>query len=279
MTYPDAMDSRDTPFLVILALPALIVFSAFFLLPMARLVAMAGSGPEGVAAYIAVLTHPRYFESLMATLALSAGVTAATLALCGVVGVFLVRNHFFGHSLLVATLTLPLAFPGVVVGFMVIMLAGRQGLIGEITQALTGEKLVFAYSMAGLFIGYLYFSIPRVLLTVMAAAEKLDPGLEEAARSLGASTWRVVRDVVIPGLKPALISSGAICFATSMGAFGTAFTLATNIDVLPMTIYTEFTLSANIAMAASLSIVLGVITWICLALARNAAGNTVAAAA
>jgi len=79
------------------------------------------------------------------------------------------------------------------VGFMVIMLAGRQGVIGDLWALVAGRKLVFAYSMAGLFTGYLYFSIPRVILTVMAAAEKLDPRLEEAARSLGATPWRVVR--------------------------------------------------------------------------------------
>ena len=170
------------------------------------------------------------------------------------------------------------AFPGVVIGFMVIMLAGRQGLIGQVTQALTGEKLVFAYTIAGLFMGYVYFSIPRTILTVMAAAEKLDPKLEEAARSLGASPWRVLLDVIIPGLKPAFISAGAICFATAVGAFGTAFTLAARINVLPMVIYTEFTLSANIAMAAALSFVLGIVTWLVLAVARTAAGSSVAAA-
>ena len=63
-----------------------------------------------------------------------------------------------------------------------------------------------------------------------------------------------------------------------MGAFGTAFTLATNIDVLPMLIYTEFTLSANIAMAAALSVGLGLVTWAILALARSFGGTTVAAA-
>jgi putative spermidine/putrescine transport system permease protein len=118
-----------------------------------------------------------------------------------------------------------------------------------------------------------------VILTIMAAAEKLDPRLEEAARSLGATPWQVVRDVIVPGLRPALLSSGAICFATAMGAFGTAFTLATEIEVLPMTIYTEFTLRANIATAAALSIVLGAVTWLVLALARTAAGSSVAAAA
>ena len=69
----------------------------------------------------------------------------------------------------------------------------------------------------------------------------------------------------------------AIAFATAMGAFGTAFTLATNIDVLPMVIYTEFTLSANIAMAAALSIVLGLVTWVLLLIARSLSGTTVAA--
>jgi putative spermidine/putrescine transport system permease protein len=210
---------------------------------------------------------------------LSGAVTAATLVISGIAGLFLSRNRFPGRPVLTAMLTFPLAFPGVVVGFMVILLAGRQGLIGQAAQKLTGENLVFAYSMAGLFLGYLYFSIPRVILTIMAAAEKLDPRLEEAARSLGASPWRVVVDVLIPGLKPALISAGAICFATSMGAFGTAFTLATRINVLPITIYTEFTNYANFATAAALSIVLGVLTWLVLNLARTFAGSTVAAAA
>jgi putative spermidine/putrescine transport system permease protein len=160
---------------------------------------------------------------------------------------------------------------------MIILLVGRQGLVGNISQAVMGEKLVFAYSMTGLFLGYLYFSIPRVITTVMAAAEKIDVNLEEAARSLGASTWAITKDILIPALTPGLISSGAICFATSMGAFGTAFTLATDIDVLPIVIYTEFTLSANIAMASALSILLGLITWGSLILARSAAGETIAA--
>lgn len=264
---------------IALILPALIIFSAFWLLPMARLLEVGASGEMGISAYWAVVTDPRYFSSLVSTVVLSASVTFATIVIAGISGIFLQRNRFFGRRFLLATLTFPLAFPGVVVGFMVILLVGRQGLVGNITEWLFGEKLVLAYSMAGLFLGYLYFSIPRVILTIMAAAEKLDGALEEAARSLGASPWQVIRDVMIPGLKPALISSGAICFATSMGAFGTAFTLATKINVLPITIYSEFTNYANFSLAAALSIVLGLITWLALALARSMAGSTVAAAA
>ncbi len=263
---------------LLLLLPSGLFFTAFFLLPMLRLFVIGGSGKLGWSAYAAILCNDTYRRALLTTLGVALATTAATLVISGISGIFLQRNEFPGKSLLVTLLTLPLAFPGVVIGFMVIMLAGRQGLIGSVSQWLVGERLVFAYSLAGLFMGYVYFSIPRTILTVMAAAEKLDPRLEEAARSLGASPWRVVCDVILPTLKPAFISAGAICFATAVGAFGTAFTLATRIEVLPMVIYTEFTLSANIAMAAALSFCLGAFAWLVLVLARSAAGSTVAAA-
>lgn len=270
--------ARDRRRALLLAVPALAVFAAFWLLPMARLVQVGASGPDGIAAYFAVVTNANYFRSLASTVALSAGVSVVTLALSLITGIFLQRNRFSGRGVLISLMTLPLAFPGVVVGFLVILLVGRQGLVGDVTTRLFDEKVVLAYGMAGLFIGYLYFSIPRVILTIMASVEKLDPALEEAARSLGASTWQVLRDVILPALTPAIISSGAICFATSMGAFGTAFTLATQINVLPLTIYNEFTNYANFSMAASLSIVLGIITWAALAAARSLAGAGVAAA-
>jgi len=260
-----------------MTIPAVVIFVAFFLLPMARLALVSIQGPDGFGLYISTLTTPRYLETLLYTFLLSVGVTIVTLIISGISGIFLTRNEFPGRSILISMLTFPLAFPGVVVGFMIILLAGRQGLVGQVTQALTTQKVVLAYSMTGLFLGYLYFSIPRVIITIMAAAEKIDISLEEAARSLGASSWRVIKDVLIPALTPGLISSGAICFATSMGAFGTAFTLATNIDVLPIVIYTEFTLEANIATASALSIVLGLITWGVLLLARSTAGETLAA--
>src|SRR5579864_7271745 len=263
---------------IALIAPALAIFMAFWLLPIVALLQVSADG-HAFATYRALLGNARYMTSLGATVLLSAAVTATTLVLSVISGLLLARREFPGKRTLLALLTFPLAFPGVVVGFMVIMLAGRQGLIGALSLKLTGDRLVFAYSMTGLFLGYLYFSIPRVIVTVMASATKLDASLEEAARSLGASPWQIMRDVVLPALSPGLIAAGAVCFATAMGAFGTAFTLATDIDVLPMTIYTEFTLNANMVTAAGLSIVLGVVTWLVLALARSATGSAVAATA
>lgn len=260
-------------------LPALIVCICFFVLPLIKLLILSVEGEQGIAIYWQALSEPRYFTSLLNTVLLSILVTIVTLVIALIMGIFLTRHHFYAKSLLISLLTFPLAFPGVVIGFLVIMLGGRQGVWANLGLLLADNRWTFAYSVIGLFIGYIYFSIPRVLLTIMAAAEKMDIALEEAAKSLGASQTRVIFDVILPSLKPALIASGAICFATSMGAFGTAFTLATQIDVLPMTIYTEFTLSANFAMAAALSLVLGIVTWGVLFAARSIVGASASPAA
>lgn len=268
---------RETPRLVLMLLPAGIVLAAFLLVPLVRLAITGASGPDGIAAYFSILTNPRHGHDTVMTFILAVTVTLAALVVSTIAGLFLARHVFPGRSALIAMLTFPLAFPGVVVGFLVIMLGGRQGLANLVSKALTGDRLVFAYSAAGLFVGYLYFSIPRVILNVMAAAETLDPSLPEAARSLGAGPVRVFLSVTLPALMPGLIASGAICFATAMGAFGTAFALATDIAVLPMTIYTEFTLQANIAGASALALVLGLITWATLFIARTLGGRGAAA--
>jgi putative spermidine/putrescine transport system permease protein len=138
-------------------LPLAVVTTAFFLLPMARLVVTGAEGPQGLAGYLAILTEPRYRATLINTVLLATATTIATLAIATVAGMFLQRHRFPGRAVLIAMLTFPLAFPGVVVGFLIILLAGRQGLIGDLTNRVFGEKLVFAYSIYGLFLGYLYF--------------------------------------------------------------------------------------------------------------------------
>ena len=253
-----------------LTLPALLFFCAFWLLPFARLlqIGMQDDRSTQQSGYWTVITQSHYLLSLLNTVLLS---LAVTLVIAAIVGCFLARQRFSGRGTLLALLTFPLAFPGVVVGFLVVMLAGRQGLLAQFSMSLLHERWTLAYSLAGLFIGYLYFSLPRAIVTLVAASEKLDRSLEEAARSLGASQWRITWDVIVPGLQPALLSTGALCFATSMGAFGTAFTLGTDLAVLPLTIYGEFTNYANFATAAALSVVMGGVAWLALMLARRLA--------
>ena len=160
---------------VMVCLTPLFIFSlAFLALPLIRLFLVSGESDAGWAIYLDIVRKPRYLNTLVLTVLVSLATTFAALAVSTTAGMFLVRNRFRGRGTLLAVLTLPLAFPGVVIGFLIILLGGRQGLVNQLTPG----HVVFAYSAIGLFLGYLYFSIPRVLLTVMAAAEKLDPALE-----------------------------------------------------------------------------------------------------
>jgi putative spermidine/putrescine transport system permease protein len=257
--------------------PAAVVFAAFWLLPMVQLVLLPAS--KGWATYFVVLTEPRYLQSLLQTTLLSAAVTLVALAVAAAVGLYLGRRQFVGRRLLLSVLTLPLSFPGVIVGFFVILVGGRQGPFADLTEALTGERITFAYGVSGLFLAYLYFSLPRAIASFTAVAERMEHELEEAARSLGARPWHIVRDVWWPALQPTALAVGAILFATAMGAFGTAFTLASRYEVLPITIYNEFTNYANFALAASLSIALGLMTWAVLFVARHFGGASTTGAA
>ncbi len=253
------------------ALPALVFFTAFWLLPAAKLISLPAT--SGWRTYFVVVTSPRYLESMVNTLVLSLAVTATTLVLGGAVGIYLARRRFFGRGALISMLTLPLSFPGVIVGFFVILLGGRQGLVPQLGAIVGLTGLTFAYGLLGLFLAYIYFSLPRAIASYTAAAEAMDMQLEEAARAFGASRLRIVRDVWLPQLAPTSVACGAILFATAMGAFGTAFTLASKVEVVPITIYNEFTNYANFALAASLSIALGLVTWAVLFVARHLGGD------
>ena len=96
------MRGRENRNLLVMVLPALIVGAAFFLIPLARLAVVGGTGGLGLKAYLAVVTNRQYFEALVSTIVLSVLVTAATLAIAGIAGVFLERNRFLGREALIS---------------------------------------------------------------------------------------------------------------------------------------------------------------------------------
>jgi len=103
------------------------VLAAFWLLPLAHLMLLGGQQRDGAGSgYWQVLSSPQYLGSLAQTCVLAAVVTLAALLVGGITGVFLARQRFFGRSTLAALLTFPLAFPGVVVGFVLLLVAGRM---------------------------------------------------------------------------------------------------------------------------------------------------------
>lgn len=246
-----------------LLLPALLITIYYFLYPLVVIILTSLHGPQGFTAahYADILLKPLYRQSLLSTVLLSLTVTAATLALSLVLAMVLARWEFPLKKLYQAIITFPLSFPGVVVGFMIIIMFGKTGFVPNLLLKITGHAAwQIAYSSGGLFLAYLYFSIPKVTMTLVGSVQRLDTRLEDAARSLGASAPAVFRHIMLPALRPALFSAGALCFATAMSAFGTAFTLAQNISVLPVLMYTEYTLSFQIEAASAMAVSLSAVT-------------------
>lgn len=139
---------------------------------------------------------------------LSLVVTAVTLVIAGVIAFFLARTEFKGKNLYMTLITFPISLPGVVVGFMIIILFGSTGVVPMATKLLTGQASgKIAYTILGIFFAYLYFNIPKIVMTLYGAVVEFDVRLEEAARTIGASEAQAIFKVVIPTLIPVFISA------------------------------------------------------------------------
>jgi putative spermidine/putrescine transport system permease protein len=251
----------------LLALPLILFLAALVLWPFARLVAAAAAGNGGSAgggggAFRIVLAAGRYRTALVNSLVLSAAAGSAAVLLSLTPAWVLARERFPGRRLLRAVVALPLSFSGVLVGFLMVVMLGRIGAVAELLRWLTGRDLLAgaAYTAVGLFAAYLYFEVPRAVLTLEAAFRRFPPELDAAARTLGAGARDRLLRVRLPLLAPALRSSFALTFSASMGSFGVALILARRFTVAPVEIYTELTGFLNDAVAGALCLLLALAT-------------------
>jgi putative spermidine/putrescine transport system permease protein len=212
--------------------------------------------------YLAVLVDPFLRNTMLLSLGLSAAVSLLSIILCIGPAWLLVRKDFPGKRMFRAVLTLPMAFSGVIIGFLAVIMIGRIGFIPQVSRWLVGIPLgeALAYSLTGLGIAYIWFQIPRATLTLESAIRKFDWDLESAAHSLGASTRQTFQYVLLPLLTPAIISTVAVTFAVSMGSFGVALLLLKRASVMPLEIYNQVYANLAFEMAAALSVILGIVT-------------------
>jgi putative spermidine/putrescine transport system permease protein len=212
--------------------------------------------------YVKLFGDGYYLSSLLHSVVLSLAIAVGSVILCIAPAWVLVRTRFPGKRLFRAVLTIPMAFSGVIVGFMIVIMLGRWGVIPAALHWLTGEAYLSmtAYTLSGLVIAYVYFEIPRATLTLEAAIRKFDFDLDAAARSLGATLWQRLWYVLVPLLLPAIISTVALAFAVSMGSFGVALIIAKKFNLLPVDIFLEITGYANFEFASALCVVMLAVT-------------------
>jgi len=133
---------------------------------------------------------------------------------------------------------LPLVLPPTVVGFFLLLLFGRNGPLGRILLHF-GATIVFSWPATVIAAAVVAF--PLMYLTARAALEQVDPQFLQAARTLGASEWRVFREVALPLAWPGVLAGTILSFARALGEFGATLMLAGNIPgrtaTIPIAIY------------------------------------------
>jgi putative spermidine/putrescine transport system permease protein len=262
----DPVTSATTRSGGLLLLPAALFLGLVFLIPAAAVVRSAmNRSPMRLLWQLAEVWRQPYTRRALANgVGLSVGVSLVAILLCLAPARLLARGRFRGRSLVRVLLSLPLAFSGVIVGFLAVVMLGRVGVIPLLAQAILGRPLGsgLAYAFPGLFLAYLFFEIPRAVLSLEAAFARLDPEMDAAARSLGASSLERLRRVTLPMLRPALWATFATTFSVSLGSYGAALILSRRFTVLPVEIYQEFTAFGDDAAAAAMAIWLAAVSLI-----------------
>lgn len=210
-------------------------------------------------------------ELLSSTIALAAlrlslicSVSAAAIAF--VLGVplawVLARANMRGTVVLRALVMLPLVLPPVVGGVALLLAFGRRGLIGQYLYDWFGVQLPF--TMAGVIIAEAFVAMPFLVITVEGALRSADPRFEEAAATLGANRWTVMRRVTLPLIAPALLAGTVLAWARALGEFGATITFAGNLpgvtQTLPLAVYSALETDREAAIALSLVLLLASLT-------------------
>lgn len=169
----------------------------------------------------------------------------------------LTRCRFPGRVLLNAFVHLPIVLPPVVTGWLLLIVFGVRGPIGALLQGWFGIRLVFTTAGAALACGVMTF--PIMIRSVRLSLEAVDPGLEQAARTLGAGWLDRLFTITLPLASPGILVGGIVAYATCLGEFGAVITFAANIpgqtQTLPLAIYAALQVPGGEATAAKLSLV------------------------
>jgi molybdate transport system permease protein len=207
---------------------------------------------------VADLVTPEAQSALRLSLFVSLAATALGLVLGVPLAWVYARTAFPGRNVVRALTTLPMVLPPVVGGVALLLAFGRRGLVGEWLDAGFGLRIPF--TTAATVMAATFVSLPFLVLTVEAGIRSIDGRYEEAARTLGASPWRIFRQVTLPLIAPSLFAGAVLCWARALGEFGATITFAGNLpgvtQTLPLAVYIAMETRPEAAVVLSLVLVL-----------------------
>lgn len=169
----------------------------------------------------------------------------------------LARTTFVGKAVVAALIDLPLAVPHTVAGIALLMVFGRQGVLGELLQALVGLK--FWGTIAGIVVAMLFVSAPYTVNAARIGFEAVDPRLEKIARTLGLGPWRTFLRITLPLARRSIMTGVTLTYARSISEFGAVVILVYYPMTAPVKIY-ELFLRFSLDQAASASVLLLIVS-------------------
>ncbi|WP_276255803.1 ABC transporter permease [Halomontanus rarus] len=264
VAFPTTERERERRRIAIMCLPFLVlaVFAGF--VPLATMARMSLSAErlsnEGwsLEAWETLTTDSTYWWIGFNTLWFAAAATLVSVAVGVAIAHALEKYSLPFENAIVAAVSFPIALPGIVVAFMVIVLLGRQGLITQAIAVFSGEgaiSLATATTIGGLFLGYVYSLIPRATMVLRGTYAEVNTDAEEAARSLGASPLETFVRVTLPEIRPGIVAACILTYRSALAIFGTVLILQGGLVVVTLRIDRELSIGFNSQMAGAIGLV------------------------
>jgi sulfate transport system permease protein len=196
---------------------AMLWFSLVVMIPLAAIVAKTTSG--GWRQFWDTLTNEQTFAAIKLTVFQATLVTLMNVVMGTLIAWVLVRDHFRGKRILEIVIDVPFALPTIVAGLVLLSLYGPNSPVG----------VDVSNTKSAVFLALAFVTVPFVVRTVQPVLEELDPEVEAAASSLGASRFTIFRRIILPSLAPAIASGAALSFARAISEYGSLVLLSGNL--------------------------------------------------
>ncbi|WP_405010757.1 ABC transporter permease [Kitasatospora sp. NBC_01539] len=243
---PRSRRGRGVPYALLL--PALLGL-AFLVLPLVGLLVRApwSAMPEQ-------LSSPEVWQALRLSLICATAATGVSLVLGVPLAWVLARTELPGRRMVRALVTLPLVLPPVVGGVALLLVLGRNGIVGRWLDSAFGFTLPF--TTTGVVVAEAFVAMPFLVISVEGALRAADPRYEEAAATLGASRLTAFRRVTLPLIAPGIGAGAVLAWARALGEFGATITFAGNFpgrtQTMPLAVYLAMESEPEAAIALSL---------------------------
>jgi sulfate transport system permease protein len=190
--------------------------------------------------FLAAVTSRRVVAAYRLSFGASLAAAFVNMVFGLIVAWVLVRYSFPGKRIVDAVVDLPFALPTAVAGIALTTLYSTHGWVG---QFLTPFGIKVAYTWSGVFVALTFIGLPFVVRTVQPVLQELEPEIEEASSTLGASRWQTITRIVLPELAPSLLTGFALAFARALGEYGSVVFISGNMpfktEIVPLLIITK----------------------------------------